>query len=435
MLCILLIELNNAVLANQVSSLTALIDSIQKIELPLLSDDFISSYRDMLHMSSINDENKSSHPKSQKGVLEMSKFRATCLCDSSLCIYNWEIVNESLSQLIIEKLFQNSADNFSSFLDEQIIIVDSIRRYLKYYIGKYEKMNEVQSFQPIFHLFLDGFLQKIASYSISTSSATSSSTAAATTVSINMHAEPVNNTKLYKTIQIYSDDSDNTVEIRLQGYSDEGIFNDFTSTIPFQGVIELKPPLTHLHQRESCPESDQLLAEVLAFNDMIATEHQTVAYSIGSLTDLFTIQVIMKETRGHCYKTGFVCETRQYLLHLLLMLLPTDSGTLEILKKISTSENKSAFDRKEVVHSLSKEDQDKSRENRKNKRDERSSPPPRKQSKSDINDNNIEIIYIDDDLEEEYWQSVDNLKEWARSLRRKPGDLTFEMLEQHNLTV
>jgi type II secretory pathway pseudopilin PulG len=171
----------------------------------------------------------SSYHASELGV-QMNKFRRIHIqkCPNNLQIHVTRIATinyESLKTQLTQKYFQGNEQVFPDFIRQQSLILNQLRR--AFYCAKCTKhhYNELSGFQPIFIMFLEGFLRKLSEI-----------------IGFNLfpatEVTPANDTGLSFDVPFYGDTNENTL---ISGFSDVFIQNEKFST-----VAELKVPFSVL---------------------------------------------------------------------------------------------------------------------------------------------------------------------------------------------
>ena len=275
---------------------------------------------------------ESSLPLSLPGVyLQCSKLRTSQY--PQLYRRNvWHIEPAFLDATIMGAFFGGNIQHYKEFVDYQARILENFRTYFFYCIHDEnghriprKTIREIREFQPLFQLFLGGFLECLQSFQ-------SGSTIMRRTVS-------VNNLKIMKTLGDDHIPLVGTLDVMIFSHSDERIVDVCMS----DSHIELKSPFGALYHSQSAKEIDQLIAETDCVSAMKADSSVSPSSgpTIGALTDLFSLNLIYHDESSSnsraFYLTSPVVEPRSYIQQLLVLCMQSaDVAKLTVSSMVSS---------------------------------------------------------------------------------------------------
>ena len=264
----------------------------------------------------------SSVHSSHQNEIQCSKFRIHMLP----LLYSkrkWDVEPLILHSAILA-LFHGDEERCERFITDQSRKLEAFRTFFFFYIHDGDgvlqdskSIPEVKIFQPLFQLFLGGFLK-----CLETDTNTSKRTAS------------VNSQKLTKA---------NIGEKSFTGYLDVMIFPKHfleDDVCMSHSHFELKSPFSSLCRSHAEKDIDQLIAETACVSAMKAAINSTAAPTVGAITDLFAMhliyQVDSKNTKYYLTYSG-VLESRIYIQQLLVLCL--ESSAVSSLAAASVAED------------------------------------------------------------------------------------------------
>jgi hypothetical protein len=259
------------------------------------------------------------------GVVPLNSFRRGMVVGTKdeINMHIWNIAEDNIQAIVIEQLFKGDENNFFSFLDEQVIILEKLRTFWWNYRNslpknRIKKIDETSQLQPVFFHFLKGLIRKLN-----------------LEVHDDFDVKNINDSPtLERKINVMNEKNE-AIELSLSGYSDLAIqrsSESFLSAENFHSIIELKSPFKSLWKSASESEKDQLVGEVTAVNSMkleaeFEVDRKTLL--LGGLTDMFSINIMVQlMTSKECFMSPSVVESRSYLVHLLMLLLSFDDESI-----------------------------------------------------------------------------------------------------------
>jgi hypothetical protein len=245
----------------------------------------------------------------QGGSLECSAFRQIKMQKDEYKLSSWTIDPELQQEIILTDLFDGDTKRFNTFIDDQINKLEHFRKYFLNYISITRgAIDELTVFQPIFQIFLKGFLD-----------------------ALNQEEDARHLENLMAngdTFETYRTNKFGNV-IRLSGRTDVTVhLSNTLNKRPINSIchIELKSPFEKLHQSDSKSSIDQLMAETDCISSMRNANSAVgrTSTTLGALTDMFSIYFMYHDRRDNnreFFATTKILEPRGYIRSLLTLCL------------------------------------------------------------------------------------------------------------------
>ena len=310
--------------------------AITACDLKDLDVSYIEAYRSV--RGSVRDNN-STAPSTSRGALNCSTFRQSQVLQGEYQLSWWTIDPDLLQTIIVADLFDGENDRFETYVAAQIISLELFRKYFfNFEQSQSSKIDELKLFQPIFQIFLKGFLDALrpADHAKHLENCMANNA--------NLRKELIRN----KYGQVVPLTGKTDVIMHLSGTNAQ-------NKKPLNSIchIELKAPFTRANLQSSI---DQLMAQTDCISDMrnkntTSVENRTT--TLGALTDMFSIDLMFHDRRGGNNREFFVtadssCDPRSYILRLLALCLSVDA-----LATITTATSGHAVEAAVVENSLS----------------------------------------------------------------------------------
>ncbi len=274
-----------------------------------LDEHYIEDYRANRSSREPNGGNTATGTRYQGGSLQCSAFRQIKMQQDEYKLSSWTIDPEPLQEIILKDLFDSDTKRFNTFIDDQINKLEQFRKYFFSYISITQgAIDEETVFQPIFQIFLKGFLG-----------------------ALNQDEDARHLENLMAngdTFETYRTNKFGDV-IRLSGRTDVTVYLSSTlSKKPINSIchIELRSPYEKLHQSDSLSSIDQLMAETDCISSMrnLNSAVGRTTTTLGALTDMFSINLMYHNRRDNnreFFATTKILEPRGYIRSLLTLCL------------------------------------------------------------------------------------------------------------------
>jgi len=334
------------------------------------SENIITNYRtdqnDLNSQNMAGDDRNSTLSFNSSQKVNIGKFRRNLVkgTNNDISVVSWKLSLNKLTSFVSKNLFPNNGDAFKEFLAAKVKKLNMYRAYL-FARSKLRDVNkdELTAFQPLYSLFLsdiskslNGFREPIGTNDTCNSILTLANSPPKPTVVKNINVNSLEIPNMQCNIQ-------GTIKTKtLSGCSDLGVMY-LSSTVIFSilmllCIIELKCPFGLLHLKNPMAAKDQLLGQLMAMNYMKNNRKPNqkclTTYSLGFLTDMFILNIIIKPQSGKSYYiTDHVKNADEYVICILLAFCKlSDEDISSLLSNDDDQEmksnNNSLFNEKEI---------------------------------------------------------------------------------------
>ena len=246
-----------------------------------LDVNYIGTYRNVRGGSGV--ESSISVHSYRSGSIDCSKFRQSKAFSGDYKLSSWTFEEDLLQAIIVNDLFDGDKNRFDMFVADQILSLELFRKYFfNYGPLRSRKIDEVTVFQPIFQIFLKGFLDDLRPAN-------------------DLENFMANNDVIEKEIR-----NKFGRVVRLSGRTDVIIMqnpSDAQEKQPRRSIchIELKAPYGSLYHSNSQSSIDQLMAEtdcISAMRNANTAGVENRSTTLGALTDIFSIYLMYHDRRS-----------------------------------------------------------------------------------------------------------------------------------------
>eukprot|EP00604_Paraphysomonas_vestita_P000879 CAMPEP_0174819110 /NCGR_PEP_ID=MMETSP1107-20130205/2139_1 /TAXON_ID=36770 /ORGANISM="Paraphysomonas vestita, Strain GFlagA" /LENGTH=522 /DNA_ID=CAMNT_0016031999 /DNA_START=1071 /DNA_END=2639 /DNA_ORIENTATION=+ len=254
----------------------------------------------------------SSVQSSNKGgmnALDLSDFDIN-RSESTMYLIRWKLTPELIEKKLLE-LFNEDSDTLETLVDAETKLLQKLRNEFGNAYHQNKRLNETAEFQPVFQLFLQGFLEAFNNRFLPPLQRT---TAAANTQLLTASfplKEPSDTGELNREESGYAD------IFVLRGAKDAAI--EFVSNGNIETVIELKSPFKSLYHTSHRAGMDQLTGEVEGLGQSLGNPPVVIK---GLITDMNTISLHLRVSHNnkiyHCL-TNRIVDAKEYIKQLLFI--------------------------------------------------------------------------------------------------------------------
>ncbi len=252
----------------------------------------------------------------RSGPIDCSKFRQSNVSSGEYKLSPWTFNDVSVQSVIVNDLFGGDENLFATFVADQIISLELFRKYFfNYGLFTGRSIDEEAVFQPIFQIFLKGFLDALRS---------------------------ADDAKYFENFMANTDVIDTVVinkfgrAVRLSGRTDVIIIQNPSNAQaikPRNSIchIELKAPYKKLYHSNSQSSIDQLMAEtdcISAMRNADTAGVENLTTTLGALTDIFSIYLMFHDRRSsnrEFFVTAGSLDPLSYIKRLLTLCLSVDA--------------------------------------------------------------------------------------------------------------
>ena len=375
----------------------------------VLPQNFLDAYRWTDVAISLTSFPVSSFERNIEDGINLSSFRLS-MVEEIYEYTTWHLDEGILDDVLVKKLFFDDFSRYTSFLNDQTEILNSLRAFFLAYRERVPSIitpiDECTVLQPIFQLFFTGLLNKLPNSALEVVAA--------------------NKMKIFREI-----DGANGIKRLLFGHTDVMLFekdNDCeVNKIPESSVghIEVKAPFTYMFRSKAEAERDQLIGETDCITSMkvfksatssSSTTSTKVISTCGALTDMFAIVLVCQYNASRTfYTTEMEFDERVYIKYLLVLCLKNEN---EDIKKLIAAPSLGAIDPIPDGNAFSTLRKSRKKQVGVKQSKKRSAP-----SSANLPNHKKTDLCLNNDAEDEYQEKLDILFAYEGQLKN-PSSLT-----------